>query len=808
MEINTYPADKRVFRIDDECYIIYLGSHLDDYKPFLRIGNSPRLTKEIIDNIYNIVITESYTGNPTLEPTNVDTHALENIRYVGDRITVERFLDFLKHFKIETEYITYDKEIETRDHNAVLYIYDNGNVTLLYDKDRLFDLKDREKKDLHFIELTRRIKEQFVRNPLRYVSEDFNTPGFLKIKNCILLFEKGGCISFGLPAHYFQSLMQQGIDPDLISAVVTDKASSDFINLCKRKRFVGEHLFILSTDNGPLQGALKLFETGKSNALKYRLEKVAESSEKKISGYNIKRIKRGYLVSHKDIPYPLILGDTVASDKNSYIYIHQKNGISLGPAKRGITFPTAEGIPYIFSKEVPDISDLLRDYVSEFALALNEFFSPEESILIRHLNNFIEDISANRSVQESIGKLKKGIKSLKTTWSDFFPFLLSNIRAICKYLVKEESSDSKKDLEALATAIKKSIGSSFKDGSGVPLVGKCYITSEEIFVFYCLTKKSIRNEDFTLAKDFMTSVQNLSAGNLAFYSDELSRLTQLIRELAVSPPARKAKPTPEPAVPPLPGEAAPSRVKPRGVKKEKKVLSTVLPIIAGVIVVLVALFFLPPLSLYKKTIGERAEKKTLVTTRKEETPVAPLEKEEVREETALAVTERGEDIETQERAPMEEIEGEEVKTGVSISEQKELEEFLSLGYIQITILDVYNLTNKIALSNGYRALDSPEDLKLGKDPDWIYPGNFFMLPDETQYTVVKGDTIWYIAKRFIKRNLDRDWARYQEILKEIERTDIARDRKNALISELKSLKENSYSENFVKEIDKKLNELQ
>jgi len=129
-----------------------------------------------------------------------------------------------------------------------------------------------------------------------------------------------------------------------------------------------------------------------------------------------------------------------------------------------------------------------------------------------------------------------------------------------------------------------------------------------------------------------------------------------------------------------------------------------------------------------------------------------------------------------------------------------VESFLSLGYIRITILDVYYLTNKIAAANGYAELDSVE--QLGKNPNWIYPGNVFVLPDETQYTVLKGDTIWHIAKRFIQKNLDRDWAAYRLLIEEIDTKN-----KNEIIAELKDLNKGSYSENFSKEINRTIDEL-
>jgi hypothetical protein len=127
------------------------------------------------------------------------------------------------------------------------------------------------------------------------------------------------------------------------------------------------------------------------------------------------------------------------------------------------------------------------------------------------------------------------------------------------------------------------------------------------------------------------------------------------------------------------------------------------------------------------------------------------------------------------------------------------------GLIEITILDIFLLTNEIAVSNGFRRLDSIEE--TGRDPDWIYPGNLFVLPDSTEYTVVKGDTMWYIAHRFIIKRLEEDWDSYTSIKREVETTIVDAQRKEVLTRELKSIGARSYSENFRREIDSLLAKL-
>jgi hypothetical protein len=387
--------------------------------------------------------------------------------------------------------------------------------------------------------------------------------------------------------------------------------------------------------------------------------------------------------------------------------------------------------------------------------------------------------------------------------------VLFNLHTLCALQEKKgQDSDTSGALAALRKGIEKHLTPLPADAPHFPLIGECYITPENLFILYRPSKKTLKSDDFVLAKDFIQGMQKVAAGKAVFFTNEMARLNQLIKGLSAVPSTRrkKAEEKPEIGAPPEKVEAitVPEGVAPRGKKagvraKKMPVLTKTLLIIAGTIVIAAAIFFLPPLSLYRKSISGRPERQMFAQRPEGELQIP---KEEGEGETTSPVQPVGE--QTTEVATVPESE-----TGAVGQEKpldkEEIESFLSLGYIQITILDVYRLTNKIALSNGYRGLDSPEE--LGRDPDWIYPGNVFMLPDGIQYTVVKGDTIWYIAKRFIKKNLDRDWERYQKLLVEFEKPEFTLERKNQIIDELKMLKEGSYSENFVKEIDETLNRM-
>ena len=43
LELFDQNPQSRIFHVDSECYVVYLGSHWDDYRPFLRLGTSTAL---------------------------------------------------------------------------------------------------------------------------------------------------------------------------------------------------------------------------------------------------------------------------------------------------------------------------------------------------------------------------------------------------------------------------------------------------------------------------------------------------------------------------------------------------------------------------------------------------------------------------------------------------------------------------------------------------------------------------------------------------------------------------------------------
>ncbi len=115
----------------------------------------------------------------------------------------------------------------------------------------------------------------------------------------------------------------------------------------------------------------------------------------------------------------------------------------------------------------------------------------------------------------------------------------------------------------------------------------------------------------------------------------------------------------------------------------------------------------------------------------------------------------------------------------SLNSEKNLEEFLEVDQrVSITAADIHLAANDIAVLNGFKDLDYR--VYAGQDPDWIYPGNELILPGERSYTIRRGDTIWFLAAREIRIQVENDLKALDEsviILDNRDYNDI--DRSNA-----------------------------
>jgi hypothetical protein len=750
MENQKIEIGSRVFHIDNECYIVYLGSDRDDYKPFLRIGNSQSLTQKIIHHVYNIVVTDSYTGNPAIEQGNINKQKPEENRYVGDRQTVRRFLDFLKNYLPETDKILQYQDIQIKERGAVVSFYDDGNVQLFYDKHPIFDLKNREKRDLHFVERSKSIADQLSRDALRYRPADFKQPGFCIIDGATLLFNRERLLAVGLPPDYFTALVQYGIDPDLISGIVTEDATEAVMELFKRKQYRREPIVVLTMNVGLLKDALSLFESAGGKPQSSRVVDLRKGKKESLLEYSISIQDARLLFTQKKLPFTVSISASSSAGEENFLSIDPERSILT---IKGGTRRIAEGIPYVFEGDPPLTNRITESYFSELFGFVSALLSPGEIVAAKHIEKFLSDVESDSRFSTSFKNAKNGLRKIpKTAKSELF-FLLSNAQEVCSLLGKSKAAnpDAAGALNAIRARLLKATGSFKSVCAPLPLLCMIHHHNDAIFSFFTLMRETVTHDEYSITLDMRRSTEERRIEKAEFYQQERERLNTLIDELKLPlPPEEKKQVQIEQKA-----QEAVQRREAAGKKKRIRLYG----IAAGAVVIIAAALLI---LFSSRRTGEVTE---------------------VEEMAIEAVQDRSYD---------ESSYDETVKT--------EQAEPARPDYIRITILDIYLLTNRIARENGYRELESPAE--LGRDPDWIYPGNMFTLPDETVYEVVDGDTIWYIARRFIRKTLDQDWIKYDEIVKDIEKSGSAADDRERQLRSLNDLKEGSYSENFKREIDR------
>ncbi len=139
---------KRVFRIDEGCYIIYTGQSSADNAAFLRIGTSPKVSGNIQKHIRYIVVNDAAAVDINMENNDIKFMSPSNIKYICSQ---QNHIDFYtrlqesgvntRNFGIRSPSPDMDNinRVEFKKHFFTIF-YDNKNVKLVTSEDVFFDL--------------------------------------------------------------------------------------------------------------------------------------------------------------------------------------------------------------------------------------------------------------------------------------------------------------------------------------------------------------------------------------------------------------------------------------------------------------------------------------------------------------------------------------------------------------------------------------------------------------------------------------------------------------------------------------------
>ncbi len=579
--------ESRIFHIGRECYIVYLGSARNDYRPFLRIGNIRGIPEEIHNAVSTTVITADHVGNPLVETLNASKfHA----RYLGDTTVVREIRKFFQSFDLPTDEIADYRSFKDGEKRHMVWFYSSGNIHLRFNDEVIFNLHRREKEDRHYIRLYDEAKSEFLRNPLRYIKQDFSGHGVVFSRGNAFWYESGELMAMTMKPAFSTSLMNRGVDPDFITTVVydleEDKLDSPegavFMGLIKRARQRKRQLRVL-TALPQIQRKLKLLFPSRAE-IPATLDVTDLSGRKKASFRDsvVKRKDSSSLVHRAGIPDVSFNN----SPEAGVIVDSEDLSITVKGESGNSSFYIPDGMPVDFVASGITLSKALERYISLLLGNLKELLTPEESQAAQSMEKYARMIRDNYSagktaisqpLKQAQAAVRESLKRVQITECGPFWYYCSNFE---NYLgMFEQQAESGCPIGDSAGQVKDLVSRLFtrdvEPDMVLPFWGDLYF-SERPVIFWRTTKRNFVAADIAAARSANKRIHDVTAVDNSEFTSEMNRLLSLIRslgaggegpltpeQLALLSPEEKIEENERPA-------PAHRRIEPRPVRPESK----------------------------------------------------------------------------------------------------------------------------------------------------------------------------------------------------------------------------------------------
>ena len=146
--------DKRVFPIDEKCFIVYTGKSSSDNNSFLRLGNSDNVTKEIQPHFRYIVVPDANTLDIKKEKENIRYMISGKICYICNKKNQDILFKALSKESVDISTLYHQdlspefdniSRIENKKHFFTIF-YSDKNVKLVFNEEVFFDLFEYQNK--------------------------------------------------------------------------------------------------------------------------------------------------------------------------------------------------------------------------------------------------------------------------------------------------------------------------------------------------------------------------------------------------------------------------------------------------------------------------------------------------------------------------------------------------------------------------------------------------------------------------------------------------------------------------------------
>ncbi len=902
---------QRIFHIDRECYVIFIGTSNRDVRPFLRIGNTPDFPSQAAGEIRDVVITDRLTGNPFYEVHSVEEDTSHELRYLGDPDIVERFQDFVGHEDLQIEaYETYSIEESPPEKHAVVYFYRSGNMSVYYGADKIFALNDREKKDLHFVEEARRVKSEYLRDPLRLQKSAFDGPGVIRVGTSLFYFRDGKLIGNRLTNDYFRTLARAGVDPDQVQAWrIVDPQNEEVVKLFKRARSKRATVTVLASDTTPLKKLAGLFASGTEGGA-FRVDVRSSEDGYTQSGDQISDPGKDRLrINPKGFKATIELSPSFSgheADSSIVAIDGDKPALAVRWNGGDYTLPFASSVPHTFGTEIPQERTLASSYLAVWTPVLRDLIDAPDMALVEQVESYFGRRPQGQAGERALNAIQTRVKALRRpTIPDPLQLFLRNAAALSVLLSRETGGDSTAGLVQLADLIEQTLPQ-FEDKTveQAPFVAQVLLGTHGVYPFYRPLSATMSARNIRFSQDVRRQIGSTSRPDRAIFERDRRNLIQLIDELrrragrpsvaaaaagsetvvadeaktegakadgakgdgaasektvaeaAGKEPAAAGKSTADrqpSGSPSRPAAAASSGLtlnpmSGSGRRSDSGGKVKWLALAALLLIALGAGYLLSPWGqdvrdflVADEPAVEEPEEVPPVDDPPvddpdvveapdpddvdaiDETPDEPapdeVEPDELDPDAVDAVPDDPPPDDVDDPVvdpdvdpPVDPIEADDVdievdptgtELSVDVAPFEAVDESLRLdgafAEIGISIFDIIDVTNAIAVASGYRPMGTTPN--LGPDPDWIFPGSALTLPDGEVYRVVATDNMWNLATAFIRDDTADRIAGYLSLLAGVDVEAVSDEEADDLIQELESLRDGAYSSQLAVRFD-------
>ena len=901
MEDYGRRPERRVFHIDSECYVVYVGRTPADYRPFVRIGNSRELPENLKSLINSIVVSDTFPGSPLVEQHNLDLRRSSDFRYVGDPKTVDRFKSFLQHREIPSEGYQTVADESPDDAGAYVYFYEDANVRLKMDHRAVFDLAKRAKEDLHYSERVEQISHALRRDPARMGAEALHGLGCVAVGGEVYLFQEGSAVAVGLHGEYFRDLAESGVDPDTVQLLIAEEPGEGLVRLFKRAARTSKSILVAGSNGKDLRNLMDLFSAAKPHVLKaefaatplgkwlkvgdVRLRRGAGENEEEVSiEYEGARLSL-FAANAEPNSTSKIVGAAVDRSRGSLV-------VSRHGEKAEI--PLRDGIPYRIQSGIPELQDLLDEALNFSDFADSGLMTESERQGLALLREAFDVVGKAAEFKRAFAELPAGLMSPRNDPQSLFPFYLKNAAVVAGAGI---------DSGAHVASYRKLSELLNERSSGAPEPASEMRYSVTVFLDpkraynVIVPHPSLSRGSIAQTAAARRRIRSVESRSEREFVSERSRLDRLIGELDTEM-ARRKRPKSEPQAATEAStkgmtlrEQAAARAAARekddetksakkesdskqkrsgedarrespthsstavaaagtdkgktgtgkvggtapGAKAQAMTVSVgrtsrgssrsmggpgkAAVAIGGILVLLLLLVFLlrVPLPGPLGRMAEGLRGDTPVSAPSDTDMPGPIDPDDPAVLPDPRVRDRDEPASPDDdAAPADGDDDPGVAPGLAPEPEPEFDpesDAVAAGVashgLTPTINDIIVWTNTIAADNDYRTLGQPKgDIPgLGPDPDWIFPGSTFVLPDGRVHVVEAGDTLWGIATDYIENQVDVDFSEYLRLTSRYHSEEADGVTREQILGELAQLQRESPSERFRSFIQERIEEL-